>query len=325
MCNFAQQKAAGYQNGREKATWRPAGKSVMMIGKRLLLFLCLLTTAVCGSAQHKPQVEAMCGVDLSYRDVNFLRLYDYLINLTPSVKWHMGHDWLLAAQGYIPIANYGYSKNSSKVRMSIATLSKQLHLGSDQHFKVSTGFFTSGRYGLDVRWMYPINSWLMVQARGGYTGHWQMVGKSRVDKPDKVTATAGVNVFLRKWNTEARLIGGRYLYEDWGIEGDIYRHFRHTSVGLFARRHNPRSTYIVQPHKFSGGFRIVIMLPPYKKSDKKFRARLLNNFHTSYIAQSDEYSMVTYRTDPEENERTNAIDVEWGSGTIDTYNYGFGE
>ena len=209
--------------------------------------------------------------------------------------------------------------------MGITSLSKQLHVGSNQHFKVSAGFFSNGRYGLDVRWMYPITSWLMVQARGGYTGHWQMVGDATIDKPDKLLATAGVNVYLRKWNTEARVIGGRYLNDDWGFEGDIFRHFRHTSVGLFARRHNPRTTYTSKSHKLSGGFKIVIMLPPYKKSDKKFRVRPLNNFHTSYIAQSDEYSMVNYRTDPEENERTNAIDVEWGSATLDTYNYGFGE
>lgn len=290
-----------------------------------MVTLVMAMTALCSYAQHKPQVEAMCGVDLYYRDVNFMRLYDVLLNLTPAVKWHMGRDWLFSGQMYIPVVDQGYGKKYMRVRLGLASLAKQLHLPGNQHFKLSAGFFAGSRYGLDARWMFPVNSWLMLQARAGYTGYWTMVGNSTVEKPDLITGTIGANLYMAKWNTELRVQGGRYIYEDWGMEGNIFRHFPHTSVGLFARYHESSSTWRVKPHKFTGGFKIIIMLPPYKKSDKKFRARLISNFNTTWIAQSDEYSMSTYYTDPEENDRTNAIDVEWGTGTLDKYNHAFSE
>lgn len=280
--------------------------------KRLLSFLCLLATVVCGSAQTKSQLEVLCGAELLYRDVNFVRLYDVYFSLTPAVKWHMGKDWQIAVQGNIPIANYGYGKVNSKVSVRMGVLSKQLHLGADQHFKLSAGFFGQNRYGLDLRWMYPVTDWLMLQARGGYTGYWQMVGDATMEKMDCLTGTLGVNVYLKRWNTEFKAEGGRYVYEDYGVEGDVFRHFKHCSVGLFARLHEKRASYIKSEHKYSGGFKIVVMLPPYKKSDKRIVLRPANQFHTSYMAQSDEFSMSTYATDPEDNQRNYAIDIDWG-------------
>lgn len=279
--------------------------------------ICFLAALSASHAQRQSQVELFCGVDLFYRDVNFMRLYDVLVNITPAVKWHMGRDWMFTAQGCIPVVDYGYGKVNKKVRMNMGVISKQLHLGANQHFKFSGGFFSQQRYGLDARWMFPINSWLMVQARAGYTGFWQMVGDATIEKPDCFTGTLGANVFLKQWNTEARLSGGRYIYEDYGVEAEVFRHFAHCSVGMFGRLHEKRTSYIKTPHSFSGGFKVVIMIPPYKKSQKKFVVRPASNFRTSYIAQSDEMSMYSYATDPEENARTNSIDVAWGTGTID--------
>lgn len=303
----------------ERLTERPgffrmaAGNETTM--KRVVLLFGLLAVITTTYAQPKSQFEVMCGANASYRDVNWNRLYDVWVALTPSVKWHFGSDWQATAGAYVPVVCYGYGHDMTKVRMSMAVLSKQLHLGANQHFKLSAGFFSSDRYGLDLRWMYPITNWLMVQARGGFTGKWTMVGSDKgVERMDKLTGSLGLNVYFEKWNTEARIEGGEYVYNDWGIECTVMRHFPHTSVGLFGAIHEPRAYWSEYTQRHSGGFKVVVMLPPYKKSKRKFVVRPTNNFHTTYNAQSNEYSMRMYLTDPEENQRTYAVDVDWGIG-----------
>ena len=47
------------------------------------------------SAQEKSgTIDIFVGADLNYRDIYFNnRVYDVLVNLTPGVKWNMGHSW----------------------------------------------------------------------------------------------------------------------------------------------------------------------------------------------------------------------------------------
>ena len=73
------------------------------------------------------QVELFCGAELNYADINYLRLYDVLINLTPSVKWHLGHDWQVSGQVFLPFVNEGYAKRYEMIRLNMANVSKEFH------------------------------------------------------------------------------------------------------------------------------------------------------------------------------------------------------
>ena len=289
-------------------------------------------------------VEVFTGATLRYGDTNFKRLYNVLFSLTPGVKWHLGHDWMVSGQLTVPIVNDGYQNKDDVVRLTNATVAKQLHFGN-QHFKVTGGLFGYDRYGLDVRWMYPVTSWLLVRAQAGYTGayrlaaseagDWEYFGKVSENDPrsiydyyhvaktadfhglDVLTAIGGVNVWLAPWDTEFRLSGGRYLNEDYGVEGEVMRHFRNCTVSLYAQLHKRQQSGVADyVTREAGGFRVVMLLPQNKLKSGKFSARLASNFRLTYNAQADSYSMRNYTTDPEENERHYPVRVAWGTGLL---------
>lgn len=272
-------------------------------------------------AQRAGQLDLFCGAELNYRDVNFVRLYDVLLRATPGVKFYMGKDWMISGQAYFPIWNEGYGMRGNMFRLNMADVSKEVHFSNaNQHFKFSAGLFGSERYGIDVRWAYPINAWLLLHARMGYTGYWNLgfhlegETESEFSNSDwSVLGIGGASVWLAPWSTEFRVSGGRYINDEYGVEGEIIRHFKHCSVSLFSQHHEAyKSTG--GTHRNSGGFRVVMMIPPYEKKRERVNYRPASNFRLTYNAQSDGYSMKKYNTDPEENERTEPIRIPWGTG-----------
>ncbi len=287
----------------------------------LILLLVMFHIELFG--QTTRQTELFCGAELFYADINFLRLYDVRVNATPGVKIHLKNDWQVAGQVQIPLVNQGYAKRYNMVRLSMANVSKELHFNkSRQHLKITAGFFGQEHYGADIRWMYPIKNWLMVNARLGVASQWALGfdfkgnTESYVENDWAVFSILGVNAWLDKWNTEFRVSGGRYLHGDFGGEGEIARHFKHCTVSVFMQYHE-RLTNTGGTNNTSGGFRAIIMIPPYRKYNRKVVVRPASNFRLTYNAQSDMYSMKKYNTDPEENERTNAIHIPWGTDKFD--------
>ena len=296
-----------------------------MVFRKLVILLGFLLGWQHVGAQQQPIAEVFCGAELSYADVNFTRLYNSLINLTPGVKVHLGQGWDVAAQVYLPIVNEGYADRYNMVRLNMANISKTFRFErARQYVKVTAGLFGKEQYGGDIRWMWPITSWLLFHARMGLTDHWALgtniwegTAESEFNARNfSFTGLLGASVWLRPWATELRATGGRYLNHDYGAEGEIVRHFNHCSISVFAQYHEyAPSAYIKNGHRYSGGFRIVMMLPPYKKQkNKDVVVRPASNFRLTYNAQADGYSMKKYTTDPEENERTYPIQIPWGTG-----------
>ena len=300
--------------------------------KRITTCLLVLASVLTSMAQAPTagEVEAFCGVELNYADVNFLRLYNALINVTPGVKWHLGNDWLVSGQMFLPAVNAGYDNKDNIVRLTNATVAKQLHLGC-QHLKVTGGLFGRDRYGLDIRWMMPVTKWLMLDAQAGYTGAWRLAAASATDwtwdaypietkavdfgSPDLFTGVVAANVWLDPWNTQFRVSAGHYLNKDNGFELSIMRHFPHCSVGIFGQLHEKQTSHS-STHKESGGFRIVMCLPDWRWRHGKLSVRPASNFRLTYNAQADGISMRNYTTDPEENERDYPVRIPWGTGNM---------
>ena len=285
-------------------------------------------------AQQEPeapyrQLELFCGATLGYADTNWLRLYDVQINATPGLRWHLGHDWEFAAQVCIPVVSLGYTYRdiiNKYNRLNMATLARQLHFdGANQHLRVTVGLFSNQCYGADVRWAWPVNSWLLLNSRLGLTSDWVMgtdfCGKSEATfhSDYKLTGTVGAEVYLRPYNVEFRLSGGRYMAGDYGSQLDVMRHFRHITLLAYAQLRigdleaNP---YDKKKYRTNGGFTIVWMLPPYhnKKSHRQLVARPASNFMLSHSSRAEVQPMRSYNVDPEENSRERLIDVDWGLG-----------
>ena len=277
-------------------------------------------------------VELFCGVDLKYGDVNFLRLYNTLVNLTPGVKWNMGHDWMLAGQLWLPVDNTGYEDRYNMIRLNTAALSKEFHFPQiRQHFKLTAGLFGLERFGLDLRWLMPVNNWLMLQGQAGLTRHWALgfdlhegyeyefgctnVNGEYVYDKWRPTAIAGARVYLRQWDTEFVLTGGRYINEDKGAQLEIMRHFDFCSVGIYGQIHErQKNEWVKNSYREAGGFKVIVMFDRkgwhLRSKNSKVLFRPASNFRLTYNAQSDGISMKMYTTDPEENERILPMRVE---------------
>lgn len=261
------------------------------------------------SAQEKAgTIDVFVGVDFNYRDIYYNnRVFDVLMNLTPGVKWYMGHHWEMAAQAKVPIVNQ-YGDRYKRVRLNMAVLSKQLVIGSNWKMKVSGGLFGAERYGLDLKNMFVLNHWLALTAQVGWTGFCSMANGWEASTMRRLTAQAGPEIYLQRWNTQISVRGGRYVYGDYGVVGEGFRHFKHVSVGVYASYSNKGEE--------DAGFKVVFMLPPYKRTNRKVNIRPASNFRLTYSVEAEEYANRTYFTDPEQNERTGWFDrdlLPWGA------------
>lgn len=283
--------------------------------RKIVLILTLLIVFASSKAQQSERavvsepsshVDIFLGVDFNYRDIFYNRLYELLVNLTPGVRWDMGHGWQIAGQIYVPVYN-DYGDRYKRVRVNIAALSKEMQFGNKWFLKASGGWFSYERYGFDIKSSFIVNNWFALTGQFGVTGHVSMAYKWEASKPSRFTGQIGGNFYLQRWDTEFRVKGGRYVYEDYGVSCDAMRHFKHCTVGLFGTYSNKGGS--------NAGFKVVVMLPPYKREIRKVNFRPASNFRFTYSVEADEYANRTYFTDPEENERSgwfNEDNFKWG-------------
>lgn len=251
-------------------------------------------------------LDIFCGAELNYRDIFHNKVYEFLINLTPGMKWHIGHGWMVAGQVYVPVYN-DYGAYYKRVRLNIAVLSKETHWEKRWFTKISGGLFGHERYGIDLKGMYLVNSWLALEAQAGWTGFCSMANGWSASTPERLTALAGGDIYLNRHDTQFRLRGGRYVYKDYGVQLEVMKHFRHCTVEIFG-------AYSDQWGK-NGGFKIVMMIPPYKRKQRKVNFRPASHFRFANNFMAEPYSNLMYTTDPEENEREGWFDrqaFQWG-------------
>lgn len=278
----------------------------------VVLLLLLVTVSLQLSAQTRSgTVDIFMGADFNYRDIYFNnRVYDVLLNLTPGIKWNMGHRWEVAAQVFVPVVNQ-YGDRYKKVRLNMAVLSKQLVVGQHWKMKLSGGLFGSERYGLDLRNMFVFNPWLAMTAQVGLTGYCSMATGWEASTMKRLTAQVGPEFYLHRWNTQISIRGGRYVYGDYGMIGEGFRHFKHVSIGVYVSYSNKG--------KEDAGFKVIMMLPPYKRAVRKINIRPASNFRLTYSVEGNGYANCTYFTDPEQNEREGWFDrdlLPWGTDTM---------
>lgn len=284
--------------------------------KRIGLLIVTALIGIEGSIQAQPlvktgQVDIFMGVDFNYRDIVFSKPYELLINLTPGVKWNLGKQWQMAAQVLVPVYN-DYGDYYKRVRLNMAVVSKEMYFGEKLFLKASGGLFSYERYGLDAKAFYTVNPWLALEAQAGWTGFCSMAAGWRASTPRRWTALAGADVYLDRWNTQLRVRGGRFVYEDYGVMAEGMRHFRHCSVGIYAQYSNEGGR--------NGGFKVVMMIPPYIRKQRKVNIRPASNFRLTNNILGNPYANKMYNTDPEENEREGWFDRErlkWGSNTME--------
>ncbi|MCM1028587.1 MAG: hypothetical protein NC342_03515 [Pseudoflavonifractor sp.] len=278
----------------------------------LPMLLAALFQASHAQAQMRAgQVDLFVGLDFNYRDVfHNDRVYDVMVRLTPGIKWRLPHRFELAAAAYIPVINqYGPAYRNPGIY--VASLSWQTAIGNRLRLKASGGVFSWERYGLDLKTLTIINPWLAFSAEAGLTGHLNVSDGWNCSPMERLTFLAGPEVWLSRWTTQMWVKAGRFVYGDYGVKAEAYRHFKHVSVGIWAS--------YSQQVKENAGFNIIVMLPPYKRSRHKVNLRPAADFQLGYRMEANPYSTRQYVTDPEQNVRSGWADPDllpWGPDTM---------
>ena len=304
-----------------------------------LLTLVLGAMLVCppnrAAAQQKEMsFDIFSGLIVGFRDISYERQYDVYISLTPGFKWYFGDHWQVAGKMYVdildqynnPYYSQYYNRRGTIFHFGMLDVSKEFKLGG-LYGKASAGFFSESRYGVDLKLFLPVTDWFAFEAQGGCTGLFSTSGGWGFSPMQRFAGTIGGDIYLSRSNTQLRGVIGSYVYRDWGAEVEAIRHFRHSSVSLYANWNN-KSTRSLEgtiginevPDHFDGGFRVVVMLPPYHRKQRMVNIRPASNFYLPYTIMAHEWTNRMYNTDPEENLRDGWFSrdlLNWGSHTME--------
>lgn len=287
-----------------------------------LLLLLLLSAAP--RRVEAQSIDIFSGIDFSLRDLNFQRQYDLLIRLTPGFRWDIGDHWQLTGQVVVPVLNQ-FGDRYGHVYPTNFAISKQMQLGP-VYCKSTFGLFNYHRYGLDVKAFLPLCDWFALEAQANYTGILYMVPVWVLTKPMYWAGTIGGDIYLTRWNTQLRGVVGRYVYEDYGFEGEIMRHFKHVTLSLYGCW-SSREMVIGSGELIDcvdAGFKVVAMLPPYHRKHRSVNFRPASNFGLTYTVMYHQFTNGMIRTDPEENIRDGWFDrdlLQWGHTTQPDFIY----
>ena len=119
-----------------------------------------------------------------------------------------------------------------------------------------------------------------------------------VNRKPKVNASLYGRTYLPAWNTEITVEAARFVYGDYGIQGDLTRHFGEYTVGLYG---------VYTGGDINAGFSFAVPLPGKKyKRWKGMRLKPADYFNYRYSMAAwgefiDRKLGYTYNTVPGEN------------------------
>ena len=215
-----------------------------------------------------------------------------------------------------PYYDVYYDYQRGMLHFGLLDVSKEFKLG-ELYCKASAGFFTCSRYGMDLKLLLPVTNWLAFEAQGGCTGRFVTYGGWGFSPMQRFSGTIGGDIYLSKSNTQLRGVIGAYIYKDFGAEVEVIRHFRHSSVSLYANWNNKGADAIA---RYDGGFKVVVMLPPYQRKQRMVNIRPASNYSLPYSVNVHQWSNRMYNTDPEENMRDGWFSrdlLDWGSHSME--------
>lgn len=280
------------------------------------------------SAQSKSSLDIFSGLEVNFRDIDYLTQYDFMITFTPGFKWYLGNHWQVAGLCYLNVLNqydsyyynayHPYLSGNRVFQHGILDVSKEFKLGG-LFCKASAGFFTDSRYGIDLKMFLPLSDWFALEAQGGCTGRFTMTDGWGFSPMSRFAGTIGGDIYLSRWNTQLRGTIGSYLYTDYGFQAEAMRHFRHSTVSLYGRWSSYTNWGSDNSH-IDGGFRVTVMLPPYHRTQRKVNFRPASNYLLPYSMNLHNYGNCMYLTDPEENDRDGWFSrdfLPWGSHNME--------
>ena len=245
--------------------------------------ICLIILDENGIPQLKIEIPAElsrrfhrkeCTLYDVYAEIN--KLYRYYISLAPALEMPLWKGAELTAQVIFPIV--GNQKGELKqIRPGIVAISQGFYLGRNVYLKATGGQFTNHRLGGQASgyWRNKNGRW-EAGAKLGLTIYsiFDNAGWTVNRSKPKVNASIYGRTYLPQWNTEITVEAARFVYGDYGIQGELVRHFGEYTVGLYG---------VYTGGDANAGFSFAVPLPGKKyKRWKGMRLKPADYFNYRY-------------------------------------------
>lgn len=258
------------------------------------------------------KVDILVYPELHFRNYNLSRVYSIVVNVSPVVEISLWKGMKLATQIIFPIKN-DYGPRYQQIRPGFVTLSQTVRLPFRTFWTTSFGTFNNSRWGVDTQLRHILkDERFAIEARLGYTGYgiydnWAYYHGTQY----ALTGSLGASAYWPKYNTLFRFSGERYLQKDYGVRGEMMRHFRYTSIGFYATKTWPNKRdrdngATVGNKGINGGFIFQIAIPPYRQKRRGHWPRVnAGDFSLGYNAGNEEIYGKTYRPRHDDNQLRN--------------------
>lgn len=247
------------------------------------------------------KVDIVVYPEFMFQNYKLSRMYDIVLNLSPAVEVSLWKGGKFTGQVIFPIVN-DYGERYRQIRPGFLTLSQAVRLPHNIFMSASVGFFNNFRWGVDVRAKHAFrDERFCVDARLAYTGRgWFENWAYYHGYKWTLTGHIGGSFYWPKYNTQFSLKAERFLLEEFGLRGEMVRHFRYASIGFYGVKVFGQK--LAANNGFNAGFLFQINLPPYKYKRKGYIPRVVGgDFGIRYNAGNEVYYGKTFRNNPNDN------------------------
>ncbi|NDV57796.1 YjbH domain-containing protein [Bacteroides sp. 519] len=219
--------------------------------------------------------------DVTLENFTFDKLYHYAVDLSPALQTSPWKGAMITAQVVFPILT-NMNGEHTRIRPGVIALSQEVRFKKNWLGRVVAGNFTNNRIGVQAELTYRTpNGRFEIGGVIGSTGYSEVNSEDGwyIGTSQRINAMLKGMLYIPQFNLEMTGEAGRYLYGDYGLRGDITRHFGEYAVGLFG---------MFVEGEINGGFHFSI--PLAGKSWK--RNRMIRIKPADYFAA--EYSVEAY-------------------------------
>lgn len=233
---------------------------------------------------------------ISFQLGDFRTPFKLEVNAYPALNVNLWKGGFFQASAYVPLYNYKYSNKYRYARSHIISLSQNFRIGNGKFLKIAAGTFTTNRLGVEAEWnSWHLNGMLKFGANVAYTGLFRLLkagyeglygdfyDENVVEYAWPYYWTYNLSTEIRVPKTEVAVVYsyGRYLYDEFGHNIQIYRNFNEYLMGVQAYWGNGGTNF---------GFYVYLPLIPSKYYfNKKIRVKPTKYLNYSYLARSDYY------------------------------------
>ncbi len=247
------------------------------------------------------KVDVVVYPEFQFQNFKLSKMYDILLNISPAIEVSFWKGMKFTGQVIFPIVNE-YGQRYRQIRPGFLTLSQTVRLPHRIFMSANVGFFNNFRWGVDVRAKHFFkDERFYVDARLAYTGRgWFEDWAYYHGYKWTLTGHVGGSFYWPKYNTQFSLKAERFLMEEFGLRGEMVRHFRYASIGFYGLKVFGKED--AANNGFNAGFLFQINLPPYKYKRKGYIPRVVGgDFGLRYNAGNELYYGMGFRNNPNDN------------------------